>query len=103
MEFPILLKTVCLLLKMGGLPTKIFGKGVGAGFADKCGHNKCESTFHRKKTILVYLFLFSTDNQTSLTCLGLMSQTPIFILLGMSDLGEILTQQMSRTLNVEVT
>ena len=38
MEFPILLKTVCLLLKMGGLPTKIFGKGVGAGFADKCGH-----------------------------------------------------------------
>ena len=34
MEFPILLKTVCLLLKMGGLPTKTFGKGVGAGFAE---------------------------------------------------------------------
>ena len=34
MEFPILLETVCLLLKMGGLTTKISGKGLGAGFAD---------------------------------------------------------------------
>ena len=106
-KFPILLETVLQFVssfKMGGLSTKIFRKG-NWSWRRFCRQVWIALTgaFHRNKTILlVYFIIFSKTRQTSLTCLCLMSQMPIFILLGMSNLGEILTQQMSRTLNVEV-